>query len=550
MLSNLSITNFLLIKSATIDFRSGLCVITGETGAGKSIILDALIFVLGGKASAKSIRHGASQATITAEISIQGQELLCKKLEEHNIPVEDNILIRRTINLDGKSKNFINDIAVNLSTIKQIEQLILEIHGQNEQGGLLEAKAARQILDLYGKVNITPVKALYTSLQAARGERKKLLGQKQELEKEEEYLKHIIKELEEIAPEKGEEEILAEQRIIAQNKGKISELITSVLKELTEKNDVSKAIAAASRIISRTNIEAINLQPAHDALDRAAIEFEEALSYLNEQLKLSEDASLYNLDEIEQRLFQLRAMARKYNCAADSLPEYLADAQGKLSQLTSNASSIKQLDSKIVQLQEQYASQAQILSTEREQAARKLEAAILGELKMLKMENTRFKIDFVKQNEAEWSEFGWDKVSFLASTNPGSPFSPLADIASGGELSRFMLAAKVALSDVKSVPILVFDEVDTGIGGAVADAVGVRLALLGKAAQVIAITHQPQIAAKAGEHLFVSKKQGEHETETTVRELSRSERVEELARMLSGSHITHEARAAAEKLLG
>jgi DNA repair protein RecN (Recombination protein N) len=546
MLTNLLIKNILLIEKLDIEFQSGLCVLTGETGAGKSILLDSLIFVLGARASSKLVRQGATQGMVTAVFDVSKNALVRTLLMEHGIELEDSVLLKRVIEQDGKSKTFINDTPVSLSFLKQVGENLIEFHGQHEQKGLLEAGSYLSILDSYGELlpHVKEVRDTFVKWRELERELVELQTSINNAALEEDYLRYVIKELHELNPQIGEEEQLASERATLMNKEKIIGSIQSALSELQGPHDVEKAISSAQR----TLLKSTNFSAAVDALERANIELKEAIETLENNLKEISSENK-DLDEVETRLFALRAASRKFNCQPDELPNHLEQLEKRLSSLTHHEENIAETKKKVEAQKQLYFTKANALSESRKATANKLEEAILKELKPLKMEKAIFKVQIEAVTENQISPNGIDKVMFLISTNPGMAPAPLGKIASGGELSRFMLATKLVLSKINSVTTIIFDEVDTGIGGATADAVGKRLALLSKSMQIIVVTHQPQVAAKADYHLLVRKEQKKQTTETIIEPLFGDKRKEEIARMLAGEEITDEAKAAATILL-
>ncbi|MCE3232176.1 MAG: recN [Rickettsiaceae bacterium] len=549
MLTNLFISNIVLIDKLEVSLTDGFCVLTGETGAGKSILLDALGLALGGRASSGLLRAGQSQGSVTATFNVKNNKHLIALLEEQGVEVDDEVFLRRVIYQDGKTKSFINDMPVGVNLLGDAAEQLIEIHGQHDQRGLLSSKMHRSVIDQYGRLDslLSDTKGKYIKYNELRTRLTQLQEDESKAAAEEDYLKFVLKELQDLRPSPGLESDLAEKRSLLVNREKLIEAVTAASSAIAD-NNVEKSLQIAQNIL----IKNADLNPKFSdiakMLDSASIEISEALSQMDNIAGGIED-NADSLEEIEERLFGLRAAARKHNVAVDDLQSYADTIAAKLDLLANKEAHIEALQKELSEAKKLYVEAAQKLSDARKKAAEKLEKVLTKELAPLKMENSRLQVSIEDLNEASWSEDGFNRVAFLVSTNPGSPFAPLAKIASGGELSRFMLALKVVLSDVKSVPTMIFDEVDTGIGGAVADAVGARLAALGKKLQVFAITHQPQVAAKGGLHLKVQKTQSKAGTTTNVTVLSETERTEELARMLAGKEITEEARAAAVRLL-
>ena len=550
MLLSLAIRNIVLIDALDISFTSGLCVLTGETGAGKSILLDALCFALGDRGNPRLLRHGAKQGSVTAEFDVSKSPAIRQLLEEQGMEPSETLYLRRVVSEDGKNKCFINDAPVSVNLLRQMGEMLVEIHGQHEQRGLLEASTHRSIIDAYGLLYapLSAVERNYVAWRQAADELKHLEELQAAALREEDYLRHISKELGDLHPEQGEEDTLAAKRSLLMNKEKLVGTLQSAIDELVGSHPIENALSSAQRTLTRNSQLAAegSFDPAIDALERAAIEVGEAVSHLEKLAGSLAEGD--DLEHVEERLFALRAASRKFGRPVDELPEYLAEITTKLSLLDHQTSHMTKLAEEVAQTKSAYIAAATELTTLRQASALKLEQALLAELRPLKMDQMRFHVAIEPLPQESWAAHGVDKVHFLVATNPGSPLGALAKIASGGELSRFMLAVKVVLSAVNSVPVMIFDEIDTGIGGAVADAVGKRLEMLGESLQVLVVTHQPQVAARGASHLKVRKQVVEGATITSVSTLADHERNEEIARMLSGAEITEEARAAAVKL--
>jgi DNA repair protein RecN (Recombination protein N) len=551
MLSSLAIRNIVLIEQCELTLAKGLCVLTGETGAGKSILLDALGLALGARADARLVRKGKDQASVIAEFDITGNEAAHALLTELGLDDSDDIIIRRTLTPDGKTKCYVNDVAVSVTGLKQLGDTLIEIHGQHDGRGLLDPSTHREMLDAYGE-NGTLLVSVEHAYAAWHDAAKALADTEQAIEtaaREKDYLLHMQKELGDVAPEKGEEETLAETRTLMMQSEKLAETLNDVRNELAGGKGAASMVMSAQRILTRSALSAKDtFVPAIEALGRAAEELAEAESMVEKLL----DASQYDphkLEQIEERLFSLRGLARKYNVTVEELSDLLADVNQKLSTLKGQEHQLASLKKAVSETRALYVVAAEKLSRARAKAGKNLEKAVTGELDSLKMAATQFSILVDPLSEDRWSAGGVDNVQFQAATNKGSHLAPLHKIASGGELSRFMLAMKVALAKVKSTPTLIFDEIDTGTGGAVADAIGKRLAALGATHQVLVVTHLPQVAARGDHHLKVMKQEKSAATFTSVEVLSAADRKEELARMLAGAEVTVEARKAAAKLL-
>ncbi|MFW9950806.1 MAG: DNA repair protein RecN [Candidatus Thorarchaeota archaeon] len=559
MLKNLIIHNIVLIDSLNIPMDRGFCVLTGETGSGKSILLDALGLAIGYRSSSRLLRYGEKQGTVVAEFSIQNNEYCKRILDEHGIMYNDNLVLRRLLSEDGKSKAFINDIPVGQTILNQVGDCLLEVHGQHEQRGLLNPAVHGKLLDEYGNLEqqVYDVNIAFDAWKNIVKDLEDIESKRASALQEEDYLRHISNEISSMKIEVGEEEFLAEKRSLLMNKEKIIEVINAVENKLSNENNTSHAIASAQSILMKnlslsdnlTNGEENNLfEKIIEALEHSLAELNEAENLIGKVYKAigHEDE---NLDSIEERLFTLRGLSRKFNVPVDELPVFLEEVNSKLSLLENQEITFGELKKNLEVAKSEYLKKAKNLSNLRKKIAREMEQGVEEELKPLKMNNVEFRVEIENLSENSWNRSGIDSIRFLASTNPGTPVSDISKIASGGELSRFMLALKVVLSKVKSVPTIIFDEIDSGIGGSVADAVGERLKKLGQNLQVIVVTHHPQVTAKGNYHLRVRKEQNMDVTNTFVDILENNERRKEVARMLSGEEITDEALAAADKLL-
>jgi DNA repair protein RecN (Recombination protein N) len=551
MLTQLTIQNLVLIEKAEMALQPGLCVLSGETGAGKSILLDALGLALGARSEARLVRKGAEKAQVTAVFEMEGHRAVASVLDEMGLEPCDELIIRRQLMSDGKSKAFVNDAPVSVKALKDLGEMLVEIHGQHQQRGLLDSTQHLALLDAYGQLHGEQSRTAeaYASWREAQRELAALMESLAQASREREYLEHMQKELDALAPEVGEEERLAEARTRMMQSEKMAQTLDEALAALTQPRAVAEALRSAERVLTRSTLaEAPKFAPALVALDKAGIELQEAIGLL-EALGAACGYDADELERSEERLFALRAAARKYQCSVDELAQRLAEVNTRLGALHTGERQKTALESMLATRREAYLKAAGILRKAREKAAAKLEAALVKELKPLKMDATQFRVALLPKDEAQWNAQGTEVVRFEVATNKGSDFGPLAAIASGGELSRFMLALAVVLGEVDATPVLIFDEIDTGTGGAVADAIGKRLEALGRHAQVLVVTHQPQVAARGRSHFFIEKKTRGDVTTTYVRRLDDAGRREELARMLSGAAITEEARKAADKLL-
>lgn len=552
MLTHLFIRDIVLFEACDVAFGPGLNVLTGETGAGKTILLDALGLALGQRSESGLVRKGAPQGTVTAEFDISGNKSVQMALEELGIESTPNALfIRRSLTQDGRSRCFINDQPVSVGALKRLGEILLEIHGQHDQRGLMDSAGHLEILDEFAGLGqeAAKLREVFTGWKALEKTHIDRLAGLEASRREEDYLHHIVQELRALSPAPGEEETLASLRTQMMQQEKFTSLVREIMSELQGAQPVESRLSAASRILSRSTLAlATKFAPAAQALERAALEVQEALALL-EELAADNNHDAASLEQAEERLFALKDAARKYRVGVDELPRVLTEHAAKLAALETSEQSLVELEKSISMAREAYNKMAEKLSAARRKAALKLEKSIHAELAPLKMAGTKFRVAFTPRDEKDWAPTGMESIRFEAATNAGSDFAPLSRIASGGELSRFMLAVKVALADVRGTPSYIFDEIDSGTGGAVADAIGQRLARLGVSRQVLVVTHLPQVAARGAYHLRIEKITKKNSARITVQALSAAERQEELARMLAGEEITQEARGAASRLL-
>ena len=551
MLIGLSIRDVVLIERLDLEFGAGLSVLTGETGAGKSILLDALGLALGARGEASLVRHGAERATVTAEFDIPDRHPARRLLVDQGLAAEGSLVLRRVLGGDGRSRAFVNDQPIGIALLRQIGDSLVEVQGQHEAHGLLNAASHRGILDAFGGLAepVERVHAAYEGWRAAHAAERTAREASAAARRDEEYLRHVLAEIDELEPKSGEENHLAEQRAFLMNGAKLAESLQAALGELTEGRAVVSALNAAHRLLDRAAAKAgPRLDAALQSLAAATVEATEAVAQI--ELVLSDlDADPRRLDQIEERLFALRALARKHHCEVEALPRLRDEFEAKVAAIDSSESSIAKLAQAAGEARRAYLAAAKSLGEARVKAAAKLDKAINKELPPLKLDKASFRTVIAALADDEGGPDGLERVAFEVATNAGAPFGPLARIASGGELARFLLAIKVVLAGTGAATTLVFDEVDAGIGGAVAAAVGDRLARLGAKVQVLVVTHSPQVAARGVHHWRVSKSQSGRATATLVDRLAEAERREEIARMLAGASITDEARAAADKLL-
>lgn len=552
MLNSLSIRNIVLIEALDLEFPAGLGALTGETGAGKSILLDSLGLVLGARADSGLVRSGTDKAQVTAAFDAPAKgSVLAGLLDENDIEQEagEPLLLRRSLRADGGSKAFVNDQPCSAALLRQIGQYLVEIHGQHDDRGLLNPKGHMALLDAFGRCDTAKVASAYAAWNGAR----EALAQAREgienAARDREYLMHALDELARFHPQEGEEEELAKERSDMQKGERLSDDLKGVLKAFDGSNNGIAQLRSAARKLDRMAPEHELLAEALTALDRAVIEASEAEDKLNAaSFALTFDPQ--RLDDIEERLFELRALARKHNVAPDGLLALQGEISAKLDAIEAGDAGLAKLEAALAVAESAYRAAAQALSEKRGAAAAKLDARVKDELAPLKLDAAQFQTAVETLSEERWGAGGMDRVEFMISTNPGAPFAPLTKIASGGELSRFILALKVALAEEGGAQTIIFDEIDRGVGGAVASAIGDRLARLASGGkQLLAVTHSPQVAAKGASHYFIAKSSEGTVTRTGVTALDADGRREEIARMLSGSEVTQEAKAQAERLL-
>ena len=552
MLARLSIRDIVLIDRLDIDFASGLSVLTGETGAGKSILLDAFALALGARGDATLVRQGAEQGQVTAMFELPPKHPARALLTENDIAADEALILRRVQFADGRTRAFINDQPVSVQALQSLGAALVEIHGQHDARALVDAATHRRLLDAYGglEADAVAVERLWEERRTAEAAVAEHRAQIERAAREADWLRHAVEELGKLRPEAGEETSLAERRTSMMQSEKIAGDLRDAHEAVAGNASPVPALAAAVRRLERRGAQAPGLvEPAVKAIDAALNALEEARGHLEHALRVS-DHDPQELERIEERLFALRAAGRKYNAPVDRLAEIAARHAADLALIDAGAGQLAALEKFAREIDQRFSASATKLSAARKKAAEKLDKAVNGELKPLKLERAKFSTEVVSDTAAPGPN-GIDRVEFWVQTNPGTRPGPLMKVASGGELARFLLALKVVLADRGSAPTLIFDEIDTGVGGAVADAIGVRLARLGTRVQAVAVTHAPQVAARAGQHYLISKDaldKGKR-VATRVTELPAPRRREEIARMLAGAEITEEARAAAEKLI-
>lgn len=551
MLSDLAIRDVVLIERLDLRFERGLSVLTGETGAGKSILLDSLGLALGARAEARLVRQGAARAAVTAAFRVGPDHPARAILAEMEIEAEDELVLRRALSADGRSKAFVNDEPISVALLKRLGDTLVEIQGQFDQQGFLNPQGHRALLDAYGghdalREAAADAHRAWTNAQAALDQAAR---EAENAAREEAYLRHAVDELDKLVPEAGEADRLAEDRIALRHAEQLGEAMTGALAALGDAGGADQRLREARKVLDRVADKAGGrLDAALAALDRAEVEMREALGELNAAAQdLDGDAG--RLEAVEERLFALRDAARKYNRDPDALPALKDDMTAQLALIDRAESVMAELKAATRAARAAYERAADALSAARRDAAARLDEVVNAELAPLKLDKARFATRIEALAETAWGPDGRDRAVFEVATNPGAAPGPLNRIASGGELSRFLLALKLALAEVGSAPSLVFDEVDAGIGGATAAAVGARLKRLAERVQVLVVTHSPQVAALGRAHMKVEKIEAGGRMTTGVAALDPAARREEVARMLAGATVTQEARAAAAKLL-
>lgn len=552
MLVHLSIRDIVLIERLDIDFRSGLSVLTGETGAGKSILLDALSLALGARGDAALVRQGANQGQVTAVFDVPGNHMARSILSDNEIDHDGDLVLRRVQTSDGRTRVFVNDQPASVSLMRDVGHALVEIHGQHDERAMVDTNSHRELLDAFGGHG-DAVNAVRTAWKLWRERLQALQEHRLRVEaaaREADYLRAAVAELSELDPQPGEETELADQRSSMMKAEKTASEINDAHELLSGSASPVPTLSSLVRRLERKSQEVPGLlEDIITALDESLAALDRAQSGIDDAIRASNFDPL-QLERAEERLFALRGAARKYSVAVENLAKLRDDMVADLSDLDAGEERLASLEKENVGLQLAFARAAERLSEARHAAASGLAKAVMAELPDLKLEQARF-IVAVTSDPESISPAGIDQVEFRVQTNPGTRDGPMMKVASGGELSRFLLALKVALTDRGSAPTLVFDEIDTGAGGAVADAIGKRLSRLSQKVQVLSVTHAPQVAARAENHFLISKSaSGKNSVLTGVAAIDRSERREEIARMLAGASITDEARAAAARLLG
>jgi len=551
MLTALSIRNVVLIERLDLTFNAGLCVLTGETGAGKSILLDALGLALGARAETNLLRQGSENASVSASFDVPAEHPANRMIEAHGIEAEDMLVLRRALTDAGRSRAFINDQSTSVGLLKQVGESLIEIQGQFEQHGLLDPATHLSMLDAFGKLQgkAASVRGAYRTWRAAEVALSNAESEAEQARRDEEYLRHALEEMDSLAPQEGEDAELSETRRFLMQASHIVDAIKAARSDFDARKPVSESLRSALRKLERLSETAGGrLDAAIAALDRALAEVEAASGVLHDAARAinTDDA---RLNEIEERLFALRELGRKHRVDVESLPALRQRFSERLALIEDQVDALEKLQTTVRDAREKYCKDAEILSKARAGTARALDKAVNKELPPLKLEKAVFRTVLERLPEKDWNEAGLDRTRFMVATNPGEPSGPIGRIASGGELSRFMLALKLVLISSGEQPSLIFDEVDSGVGGATAHAIGQRLWRLADRTQLLVVTHSPQVAARGSDHLLVRKAGSGDRVITDVQRLGGESRLEEVARMLSGAEITAEARAAAGRLI-
>lgn len=548
MLTNLQISNIVLIEKLNLEFSNGLNILTGETGAGKSILLDALSLALGARSDVGLIRHGCDTASVIAEFDTHNHTI-SNLLSEFEIDCNDGLILRRTLNTDGKSRAWINDTPVSIKTLKQIGDILLEIHGQFANHTLLNQSNHKSTLDNFALNNfcefnkiLHKVKQTYKEYHDAQTRLETLQETLERLIAERDFLAHNVSELEALNVQIGEEEDLSTRRTAMINAEKNTAILSDAIESLSPHgNSLDSQIFSVAHILQRIKGEPNPYQEQIDKLYDIASDISQIIQTLK-----PENTDIDDMDSIEERLFAIRAAARKHRIQADELPKKLSEMSEQLRKIDNSDTELQKLKTQIIQYRTDFNNAASELSNLRHKAAEKLRTNLLQELPDLKLGNADFAVDFTQSAP---SSTGTDNITFMIKTNPGSPFAPLHSAASGGELARLMLAMRVVLSDSENSHTFVFDEIDTGISGATASAVGARLNRLATNSQTLVITHSAQVAGFADKHFKISKSVSDNKTTTSVREITGDDRINEIARIISGAEITPESITMAKTLI-
>ncbi|MDX7952250.1 DNA repair protein RecN [Lichenihabitans sp. Uapishka_5] len=551
MLAQLTIRDIVLIDRLDLKFEPGMTVLTGETGAGKSILLDSLTLALGGRGDGGLVRHNEKQGQVTAVFDLPPGHPVWGVAHDLGLEPEGALILRRVQSADGRTRCYVNDAPVSAQALRDIGATLVEIHGQYDNRALVDPAAHRSLLDAFGGLteDAEATRAAHAAYRRAVSDCDAQKAASAKAAAEADYLRHACEELEALAPEPGEEASLAERRTVMQQSGKVAGDLRDAFDSVAGDGSPLTTLSSAMRRLERRASQAPNLiDPGIKALDAVLLALDGAAAALEQALR-DADFDPRELEQVEERLFGLRAAARKFQVDPDALSALAAKFEDELGDLDAGEARLAGLEADVIRLKQSYDAVAARLSAGRHATAATLDTAVEAELGPLKLDKARFHTQV--EPLPEGGPDGIDRVEFWVSTNPGSRPGPLTKVASGGELARFMLALKVVLADRGSAPTLVFDEIDTGVGGAVADAIGQRLARLAERVQVLTVTHAPQVAARSAGHLKISKGglQGDDKVVTRVAPLEGEARHEEIARMLAGATVTEEARAAARRLL-
>ena len=551
MLKELIIKNIVLIKYLNIEFNKGLSVLTGETGTGKSILLDSLGLILGNRVDFSLIRKGEYEASVTALFLVPDSHAVAQILSKYNIEFENELLIRRHINSNAKSKCFINDILITRNALSEITDCLIELQGQFEDRGLLNIKTHLSLLDIFSNHNnlIEATKKSFNKMIELQRKIKETEILEKKITNDDEWIKESFNQLDLLDPQLGEEDKLNQTKLFLNNREKIFIAINQAKTIIDDEQGIEDLINKLFKTFDKVkSIDRFNINQAVDIVNRIKVDTEELKSIVNSEVsEMSGDTQ--NIELINDRLHELRSQARKHNCSIDDLVRIKSELKLKIDKIDNNRCEVDKLQKKYEEVKTEFVSNSKFLSESRRKSAINLSKKINEELPHLKLENANFKVQFEDVELENVSERGMDRVTFLASTNMGANALPINKIASGGELSRFLLAIKVVLETVIHKRTIIFDEIDSGIGGAAANAVGIRLAKLGDNYQTMVVTHSPQVTSKGHYHYLVKKNNNDNNITTNVIQLNEKQKVEEIARMVSGSIITNEAREAASKLL-
>ncbi|HYE29696.1 MAG TPA: DNA repair protein RecN [Allosphingosinicella sp.] len=550
MLTALSIRDVALIESLDLEFGPGLGVLTGETGAGKSILLDALGLALGTRADSGLVRQGQTQAVVTVSFDLPAEHPARGLLRDNGLEGEpgEPLVVRRIVRADGGSRALVNDQSASVALVRELGAMLVEIHGQHDDRGLLNPRGHRALLDAFARLDVAAAERAWLAWGEAEAALAKARDDLEAALRDRDWLEHAVAELQALAPEAGEEATLAELRSNMQKGARLAEDIALVAQLLDGSEGGLSLLRQAVRRLDRLAPEHHRLAEALESLERALVEASEA----EDRLAAAAEALTCDparLEQAETRLFEIRALARKHRVEPDALPALTEELAAKLAALDAGERGLADLERQVRGARAAYEEEAARLTDLRAAAAVRLDAAVARELAPLKLDSARFRTGLEALPEAQWAAHGRDRVEFEVSTNPGAPFAPLTRISSGGELARFILALKVALAERGDARTMIFDEIDRGVGGAVASAVGERLHRLAEGAQLLVVTHSPQVAARGSRHLLIEKSHEGLVTRTSVQTLDEVRRREEIARMLSGAQVTDEARAQAVRLL-